>query len=94
MEEKGAKGTLIFSVKVKPCSSMNKIIGMEGDTLEVKLNAPPVEGEANKALVDLLSESLGINKASVHIVRGLRSRNKLIRVCGLTKQEFMGRIGI
>ena len=59
---------LVLKVKVVPRSSINKIVGMEGDALKVKVKASPVEGLANKDLVALLSKRLKISKKSVEIL--------------------------
>ena len=70
---------LVLKVKVVPRSSINKIVGMEGDALKVKVKASPVEGLANKDLVVLLSKRLKIAKKSVEIISGHTSRLKLVR---------------
>ena len=70
---------LVIKVKVVPRSSINKIVGMEGDALKVKVKASPVEGLANKDLVALLSKRLKIAKKSVEIISGHTSRLKLVR---------------
>lgn len=70
---------LVLKVKVVPRSSINKIVGMEGDALKVKVKASPVDGLANKDLVALLSKRLKIAKKSVEIISGHTSRLKLVR---------------
>ena len=70
---------LVIKVKVVPRSSINKIVGMEGDALKVKVKASPVEGLANKDLVALLSKRLKIAKKSVEIISGHTSRLKLVK---------------
>lgn len=67
-------------VKVIPGARENGAVGFEGDILKVKLTAPPIEGKANKALVELLARLVGIRKGNVEIVKGLKSRQKLIRL--------------
>jgi uncharacterized protein (TIGR00251 family) len=75
-------------VKVIPRSSRNQIIKRAGEVVTVKLAAPPVEGAANKALVTLLSEKLGLPKRNIDIVSGKGSRLKLLRVRGLSLSEI------
>jgi uncharacterized protein (TIGR00251 family) len=58
-----------------------------GDAYRVKLTAPPVEGEANKALIGILAKKMGVPKKSVQIVSGGRSRVKTISVEGLSIKE-------
>jgi uncharacterized protein len=82
-----------FSVKVLPRSSRSEIVGEAEGVLRVKLTAPPVEGAANKALVELLAKKLGVSKSSVGIVSGETSKNKLVRVSNLTAAELITRLG-
>ena len=77
-----------IKVKLLPRSSMNKILGREGDHFKVKVTAPPVEGKANEALITLLSKKLGIPKGRIEIVSGKSSRMKSIRVEGLSIDEI------
>ena len=82
-----------IKVRVLPKSSRTQIIGIEGDMYKVKLTAPPVEGKANKALIELLARRLRIGKGRVDIVSGSRSRLKTVRIYGLSSEEvtqFMG----
>ena len=74
---------LVLKVKVAPRSSINKIMGMEGDALKVKVKAAPVEGLANKDLIVLLSKRLKIAKESIEIISGHTSRLKLVRFHGI-----------
>ncbi len=77
-----------FSVKVLPRASKNQIAGMEGDAVKIRLNAPPVEGKANDALVKFLAEALGVSRAQVEIVTGHSSRHKIVRVRGVTARQM------
>lgn len=83
-----------FYVRVQTRASSNCIAGQEGRAIKVKLTAPPVEGEANRALVELLSDSLDIKRSDIRIINGLRSRNKTVKINGLSRKELLGRIGI
>ncbi|HYU54157.1 MAG TPA: DUF167 domain-containing protein [Gemmatimonadaceae bacterium] len=67
-----------FSVHLQPRASKNEIAGLHGGSLKVRVTAPPVEGLANEALIDFLSQSLDIPRRSVCIVSGLSSRNKVV----------------
>ena len=82
-----AKVQTEIKVRVLPKSSRTEIIGIEDDTYKVKLTAPPVEGKANKALIELLARRLGIGKGRVEIVSGGRSRLKTVRIYGLSSEE-------
>ncbi|MBI2436561.1 MAG: YggU family protein [Candidatus Magasanikbacteria bacterium] len=72
---------ITLNIKVLPRSSKNEIVGkMEDGTLKIKLTAPPVDGEANKKLVELLSKEYDVPKSKIKIVRGMGSRNKIIEI--------------
>ena len=76
-----------FAVRVMPRSSRNEIAGVQGDALKVRLTAPPVEGAANAALIACLAQQLGVRKSAVAIVGGIRSRTKVVRVEGITRER-------
>ena len=58
-------------------------MGLEGDTLKVRVAAPPVKGKANRALVKLLAKALGVSSSQVEIVRGHKARRKTVQVRGI-----------
>jgi len=76
-----------MEVKVQPRSSRNELVGFQEGVLKVKLTAPPVEGEANQALISFLAEVLGTSKKNVVILRGDTSRLKLVGVHGISPAE-------
>ncbi|OHD53730.1 MAG: hypothetical protein A2Y33_06955 [Spirochaetes bacterium GWF1_51_8] len=65
---------------------------LAGETVVVRITAPPVDGKANDAVAVALSEILGIPKRDITIMRGQTSRNKTIEIEGFTKDEFMTRL--
>ena len=70
-----------YNIKVLPRSSQNKIIGKMSDgTLKIKLTAPPVDGEANKKLIELLSKEFKVAKSRIKIIKGLRGKNKVVEI--------------
>lgn len=77
-----------FNVKVVPRAHRSEIVGMENDALKVRLNAPPVEGRANQALVELLAHALGVPRATIEIIRGASSRHKVVRVRGAPTEKI------
>lgn len=79
---------LYLRVRLQPRSSRNVIDGVQGSCLKLRLTAPPVEGEANKALVEFLSGLLHIKKSSIEIDSGLKSREKRVRIEGLTPEAL------
>ncbi len=80
------------SVRVHPRAHKNAITGAMGDALKLALTAPPVEGQANQACVEFLAEFLNVPRASVTIVAGQSSRNKVIRVAGRTAAQLEARL--
>ncbi len=86
-----AKG-VSFAVKVHPRAKKNAISGTVGDALKVALTAPPVEGKANQALIEFFADFFEIPHSSVSIASGETSRNKLIRVSGISAQRVRERL--
>lgn len=80
-------GTLL-SVRVTPRANSTSITGVTEGKLLVRLNAPPVDGAANKSLCELLAKQLKCPKGSVKIVKGERSREKTVRLSGLTESAI------
>ncbi len=85
-------GNIFFGVRLIPKSSRNKIIGEYNSALKLRLTAPPVEGEANQALVRFLAKSLGISRSQVELISGFKSKDKKISVSGLTLTELKTKI--
>lgn len=82
-----------ITVHVKPRSSRESVEGWKDGCLVVRLNAPPVEGAANEALVRLLAESLGVPRGRVRILTGLRSRRKLVEIEGIPAEKIREVLG-
>jgi len=72
-----------FSVRLQPRASKNEIVGLRGISLKVRVTAPPVEGMANDALVELLSKELRTPRRNVCIVSGHSSRTKVVEISGV-----------
>lgn len=81
-------GGLIFDVLVTPRASRPRIGPVAGDRLKVAVTAPPVEGEANAAVVLLVARSLGVPRGAVRIVQGEGSRRKTLQVEGATVEAL------
>lgn len=73
---------VIFKVKVQPEAAKNEIVGVQGDVLRIKINAPAVKGKANRALISFLAEKLGVKKSEIEIISGHTSKIKKIKVLG------------
>lgn len=83
---------LRFQVRVAPRASRTAVIGTMGNALKIALQAPPVEGRANAALIEFLSAWLRIPRSSIEIAAGTTGRNKTILVRGRTIEEIEKRI--
>ncbi|HKO03583.1 MAG TPA: DUF167 domain-containing protein [Candidatus Acidoferrales bacterium] len=81
------EGEARFVVRVQPRSGRDAIEGVREGALRVRLTAPPVEGEANEALVRLLASRLNVPKSAVRILSGSRGRMKRIAVRGVTATQ-------
>src|SRR5262252_4094914 len=81
-----AKG-MTFSIKVHPRARKNAITGVVGNALKLALTAPPVEGRANQAVIEFFADLFAIPRSSVTIASGETSRNKVVRVSSLSKQQ-------
>jgi uncharacterized protein (TIGR00251 family) len=81
-----------LSVRVQPRASRNEVAGLDGETLKIRLTAPPVEGEANAACLKFLAKLLDLPPSRLAIIQGARSRTKLIRITGLTQTEVRARL--
>ena len=83
----GRNGVVRFAVHVRPRASRSEIAGLHGEALKVRLAAPPVDGAANAALIELLAEVLGVSRQLVQIAAGQHSRNKVVEVAGLSVES-------
>jgi hypothetical protein len=73
------EGSMILEIKVMPGAKKN-IFKEEAGKVKVYLTAPPVDGKANEALVDFLAEHYGVRNSRIEIIKGLKSRNKVINI--------------
>ncbi|HPT68790.1 MAG TPA: DUF167 domain-containing protein, partial [Syntrophomonas sp.] len=83
-----------LEVQVQPRSSRNQVVGEQDGRLKIKLTAPPVEGEANQALVNFLAQLLQLPKKNVKLLKGESARHKLIEISGVTEQELIAKLNI
>jgi uncharacterized protein len=73
---------------IVPNAKIDKVVGEHGGAIKIKLRAPAVEGKANAALRSFLAEELQISQRQIVLERGQRSREKLIRIEGLSEEEI------
>jgi uncharacterized protein (TIGR00251 family) len=82
----------VVRLRVQPRASRDEIVAWQDDALRVRVTAPPVEGEANAAVRSLLARTLRVAPSTVEVVRGDRSRDKLVRVVGLSLADVRARL--
>ena len=76
-----------FAIKVHPRAKKNAITGMVGEAYKLSITSPALEGRANEACIEFFAELFAVRRSSVTIASGERSRNKVIRVDGVTQQH-------
>jgi len=90
---KDSRDGATISIRVSPRASRTAITGIlgEGDAavLKVALQAPPVDGRANAALIEFMAEVLDVPRSAVEVVGGQQSRNKMFRIRGKTSVEII-----
>lgn len=78
-----------ISVRLQPRASRDELLGWnEEGTLRVRVKAPPVDGAANAALIQLLAKRLGVAKNRVTLIAGATARNKVVEIEGVTDEEL------
>ena len=89
-----AKHGAAITVKVMPRAKKTELAGLMDDgTLKIRLAAPPVDGAANKALIEFLAQTLGIPKSQIDIIAGETSERKLLSLVGISADEVDALIG-
>ncbi|MCC7300449.1 MAG: YggU family protein [Verrucomicrobia bacterium] len=86
-----AKG-VVLPVRAVPRASRNEIQGIHDAALKVRLQAPPVEGKANAALIRFLSDALDIPRSQLSIASGETGRNKAVLITGIKKTELVRKL--
>ena len=84
--------TVRLAIRVQPGAKSNEVVGWMADAhggrvLKIRLRAPAVEGKANAALLDFLAETLGVRSRQIVLERGDKSREKVVRLEGLTEEQ-------
>jgi uncharacterized protein (TIGR00251 family) len=79
---------IVFDVLVQPRASRARLGPVHGDRLKVAVTAPPVDGEANAAVIELVARALGVGRGDVEVVAGASSRRKTLRVRGVGRSRL------
>jgi uncharacterized protein (TIGR00251 family) len=83
----------VIAVKVVPRAAKDEIVGWLEGALKVRVQAPPEDGRANRALQELLAEALRLKKNAVTVAAGRASARKRVAIAGLTRDEIVRRLG-
>jgi uncharacterized protein len=79
-------------LRVSPGAARTEIVGRHGDAWKVRVRAAPERGRANDAVLDLMTDALGVPRTRLNLVAGATARDKVIEVQGLTLAEVEGRL--
>ena len=72
---------------VQPGGKKSEVLGEHDGALKVRIQARPVEGQANAAIVDFVAKTFGVSRSKVNLIRGEKSRQKVVEITGLTLGE-------
>jgi uncharacterized protein (TIGR00251 family) len=81
-------GEARIQVHLRPRSSRDELLGIRDGVLHARVSAPPVDGRANDALCKLIARAAGVAPSRVAVVRGERSREKLVSVQGVAREAL------
>ena len=84
--------TVRIAVRVRPGARKNAVLGRREDTWRITLKAPPIDGRANRACVEYLAKLLGVKRSAVSIVKGEKSRDKVIQISGLVQGDVQAKL--
>jgi uncharacterized protein (TIGR00251 family) len=83
---------VILPIRAQPGARKTALIGEHGGALKLAVTAPPEDGRANAALVDLVRELLGLKRSQVELIGGATSRNKSILIRGMPADQIAARV--
>ena len=81
-------GAVTFAVLVTPRAALTKVGPVHDARLKLAVTAPPVDGAANAAVIELLARALGVPKGAIAVVAGDSSRRKTVRVVGVARAQI------
>ena len=79
-------------VRVTARASRDELAGLRDGVLHVRVSAPPVDGKANRAVCRLIARALGVGRTSVSVVRGERSRDKVVEIDGVEPEAALRKL--
>jgi len=88
------KDGIVLSVKIVPNAPKSKVDGMLGDFLKIRIQAPPVDGKANAALLKFLAKELDVSASRLNVLTGHTGRIKRIVISGVKPQQVVSALMI
>jgi len=85
---------VMLTLRIVPRASKNEVSGEMAGALKIRLQAPPVEGKANRALIDFLADTLDVPRSAIDIVSGETGRNKRVLITSVTVASVRRALGI
>ncbi len=87
-----ARGGCVLACRLTPSSARNEVAGITEESVRIKVTSPPVEGKANKALINFLGKIFKVPKSRIAIVKGETGRQKKVFIEGLETEAVMKKI--
>jgi hypothetical protein len=87
-----AEARVLLRVRVTPRARTNALAVDAAGGLRARLKAPPVEGAANRALIELLADQLALKRSALAVVQGARGRDKVVAVDGCSQADLNARL--
>jgi uncharacterized protein (TIGR00251 family) len=85
---------VLLRIRVQPRASVERLEGVHGGQVRLRLMAPPVDGAANTACLAFLARTLGVPRSRLRLQAGEKSRDKLVHIAGVTSAEVAAALGI
>jgi len=86
---------LVLNVALQPGAKRDEFVGLHGDALKIRIQSPPIDGRANRGLIDFLAATFDCPRANVTLLRGAASRRKIMRVdCPNTIPQALQQLGL
>jgi len=82
------EGGVVVSVKVQPNASKDRVVGEHADQIKIAVTVAPEKGKANKAVIKILSKSLGVKSSDIQIVSGETSRDKKVFIRNINEEDI------
>jgi uncharacterized protein (TIGR00251 family) len=82
------EGGIVVSVKVQPNASKDRVVGEHADQIKIAVTVAPEKGKANKAVIKVLSQWLGVKSSDIQIISGQTSRDKKVFIKNITEKDL------